>query len=58
MLITRWKKFISMLLVFVLMIQVTPLAVRAEEAYPENPTCDPQTGKSDLYEYSPSSLVM
>ena len=53
MLSTRWKKFISMLLVFVLMIQVTPLAVRAEEAYPENPTCDPQTGKSDLYEYTP-----
>lgn len=53
MLSTRWKKLISMLLVFVLMIQVTPLAVRAEETYPENPTCDPQTGKSDLYEYTP-----
>lgn len=53
MLITRWKKFISILLVFVLLIQVTPLAVRAEETYPENPTCDPQTGKSDLYEYTP-----
>lgn len=53
MLSTHWKKAISLLLVFVLLIQVTPLAVRAEETYPENPTCDPQTGKSDLYEYTP-----
>lgn len=53
MLSNYWKKIISMLLVLVLLIQVTPLAVRAEEAYPENPTCDPQTGKSDLYEYTP-----
>lgn len=53
MLSTHWKKVISVLLVFVLLIQVTPLAVRAEEIYPENPTCDPQTGKSDLYEYTP-----
>lgn len=53
MLSNRWKKAISMLLVFVLLIQVTPLSIHAEEVYPSDLTCDPQTGMSDLYEYTP-----
>lgn len=35
------------------MMQVTPLAVRSEPAYPSDLSCEPQTGKPDLYEYTP-----
>lgn len=49
----HWKKIISMILVLALLLQITPLAVRAEETYPSDLECDPQTGLSPLYEHTP-----
>lgn len=54
----NWKRIISMVLVMALLIQVTPLAVRAEETYPADLECDPQTGMSALYEYTPFDAGM
>lgn len=51
-----WKKIISMVLVLALLLQVTPLAVRAEETLPADLECDPQTGLSGLYEYTPFDI--
>ena len=48
-----FKQIVSLVLVLVMLMQVTPLAVRAESSYPSNLSCEPQTGKSDLYEYTP-----
>ena len=48
-----FKQIVSIVLVLVMLMQVTPLAVRAESGYPSNLSCEPQTGKSDLYEYTP-----
>lgn len=54
----NWKRIISLVLVLALLIQVTPLAVRAEETYPADLECDPQTGMSALYEYTPFDAGM
>lgn len=54
----NWKRIISMVLVLALLVQVTPLAVRAEETYPADLECDPQTGMSALYEYTPFDTGM
>lgn len=54
----NWKRIISMVLVLALLVQVTPLAVRAEETYPTDLECDPQTGMSALYEYTPLDAGM
>lgn len=48
-----WKRVTSMVLVLALLVQISPLVARAEEAYPANPECDPQSGMSALYEYTP-----
>lgn len=52
-----FKQIVSIVLVLVMLMQVTPLAVRAESGYPSNLSCEPQTGKSDLYEYTPSKVA-
>ncbi len=53
-----WKKIISVVLVLALLVQVTPLAVRAEETLPVDLECDPQTGLSLLYEHLPFDAGM
>lgn len=53
-----WKKIISVVLVLALLVQVTPLAVRAEETRPAELECDPQTGLSQLYEHIPFDAGM
>lgn len=52
----HWKKIISMVLALALLLQVTPLAVHAEETLPADLECDPQTGMSSLYEYTPFDI--
>ena len=48
-----FKQIVSLVLALVMLMQVTPLTVRAESAYPSDLSCSPQTGKSNLYEYTP-----
>ncbi len=48
----KWfKRIISTILILVLITQVSPLMVLANESYLENLTCNPQTGLSSMYEY-------
>ena len=53
-----WKKIISVVLVLALLVQVAPMAVRAEETRPAELECDPQTGLSPLYEHIPFDAGM
>lgn len=48
-----WKKVLSLVLVCTLLIQIVPLAVRADENLPTDLECESQTGLAALYEYMP-----
>lgn len=58
MFIKYWKKFLCLVLVFALLLQIVPFNAYAEESLPSNLVCDSQTGMSALYEYTPFNIGM